>query len=97
MPPASFSLRSEAQRTEAPYTFHFFARRGLVWDKARLGALGWAGKKSGIFEHPAKKFCSCPRHVGHRIFVMPKWFFRSLLNSTSCFTECEQATALHGK
>jgi len=30
-----------------------FARCGLVWDKARLGAPGWAGEKSGLFEHPA--------------------------------------------
>ena len=28
-------------------------RCGLVWEKARLGASGWAGEKSGLFEHPA--------------------------------------------
>jgi len=37
-----------------------FARRGLVWDKARLGALGWAGKKSGLFEHPEALLTSTP-------------------------------------
>ena len=31
-----------------------FARCGLAWAKARLGrARGWAGEKSGLFEHPA--------------------------------------------
>ncbi len=29
------------------------ARCGLAWDKARLGAPGWEGEKSGLFEHPA--------------------------------------------
>jgi hypothetical protein len=28
-------------------------RCGLACGKARLGAPGWAGEKSGLFEHPA--------------------------------------------
>ena len=30
-----------------------FARCGLAWEKARLGAPGLGGEKSGLFEHPA--------------------------------------------
>jgi hypothetical protein len=34
-------------------TPRFFARSGLARGKARLGAPGWAGEKSGLFAHPA--------------------------------------------
>ena len=30
-----------------------FTRCGLAWEEARLGAPGWAGEKSGLFEPPA--------------------------------------------
>ena len=46
------------QRANGPHEVRYvpprlFARCGLAWDKARLGAPGlWAGEKSGLFEHP---------------------------------------------
>ena len=50
-----------AQRLIAPKrTPRLFPPRGLVWDKARLGALRWAGKKSGLFEHPEALLTSTP-------------------------------------
>ena len=34
-----------------------FARCGLACGTARLGALGWAGEKEGLFEHPDGIWC----------------------------------------
>jgi len=41
---------------------------------------GWAGEKSGPFEHPAGVFSSCPKRADYRSSAVPKWFFRSLLD-----------------
>jgi hypothetical protein len=40
---------------------------------------GWAGEKSGLFEHPEVVCSSCPRRTGHRSDAIPKWFYLSLL------------------
>ena len=49
---ASFSLRSEAQRTEA-YASPLFLVAALPAERHVLARRGWAGQKSGLFEHPA--------------------------------------------
>ena len=38
------------------------------------------GLASGLFEHPAGVFSSCPKRVSHRSSAVPKWFFRSWLD-----------------
>ena len=43
------------------------ARCGLAWDKARLGAPGWEGEKSGLFEQPADVFPHCLGLENHSI------------------------------
>ena len=50
-PFAKFHSRGE-RPTEVRYVPpQAFTRCGLAWDKARQG---WAGEKSGLFEHPVK-------------------------------------------
>jgi len=44
-----------------------------------LARRGWAGEKSGLFEHPAGVCSSCPRRAGHRSDAIPKWFYLRLL------------------
>ncbi len=79
------------QRANGPHEVryvppHPFACCGLAGDKARLGAPGLAGEKSGLFEHPAEAFSYCPRCADHRCSAIPIWFFRSLL-----YNGCENA------
>jgi hypothetical protein len=46
---------------------------------------GWAGEKSGLFEHPAGVCSSCPRRAGDRSDAIPKWFYLSLLVLITAF------------
>jgi len=49
-PPAAFSRRSEAQRTEAYDSSSLAA--ALLGARRVPARQGWAGEKSGLFEHP---------------------------------------------
>ena len=59
--------------------YEVMVRCGIACGKARLGAPGWAGEKSGLFEHPAavaiaqlqsnKLFNFCPQRVS--LFYRP--------------------------
>jgi hypothetical protein len=71
--------------------------RGSTYRNVRLASSLAAALLDSLFEHPAEVFSSCLRRVGHRHFVVPKWFFRSLLNPSICSTACENATVLLGQ
>jgi len=48
---------SDARSWDHPsHPLKVIVRRGLAWDKARLGAQGWAGEKSGLIDHPEGMF-----------------------------------------
>ena len=72
---ASSVLTSFRPSTCPEGTPRSFTRCGLAWDKARLGAPGLGGWKSGPFETPAGLFSSCRIWADHRRSNVPKWFF----------------------
>lgn len=40
---------------------------------------GWAGEKSGLFEHPASEVSSNQERAGYSCSAVPIWLFRILL------------------
>ena len=55
-----------------PTPYKVMARCGLAWDKARLGAPGWEGEKSGLSEQPAKNSERVCWHSGAKGFEVLK-------------------------
>jgi len=70
-----------------PGNVHEQAGKNHLWSLAaallgtrRVSARqGWAGEKSGLFEHPAGDFYCCATFADHRSSRVPTEFFRSLL------------------
>jgi len=51
-----------------------FTRCGLAWAGRVSARRGWAGEKSGLFEHPAGVFSCCATRTDHRNSSVPKYF-----------------------
>jgi hypothetical protein len=76
-----------AHRLGAPYSSYRAPQKGCL-DSSLAAALpgtrrvlarrGWAGEKSGLFEHPAGLYSCGATRGDHRSADVSKWFFRSL-------------------